>query len=141
MPSNKKKAAAPAVEAEAAATNEDAVERVDLMDSLAIGTPSLEPVPVTLKGVQFSILRYFSPETVWKWSDLQRVDPASLKPTEVAENNRALLEMIIPADDHDKIGALLAVLEDRSVPEARRIFAYINNLAGLTDRQGNVLAL
>ncbi|WFN93475.1 hypothetical protein [Gordonia sihwensis] len=140
MPSNKtKKSTAPAVEPEAIET--EPVERIDLASILEVGTPGTEPVPVTIKGVDFSINRYFSPDTVWAWSDLQRADPSELTPSEVAEGNRAVLKILLPEEDHDKIEELLAILDTRSIAESRRIFLYINNLAGLVDRQGNALAL
>ena len=60
MPSNKKSqksAAEPTGSAAASAVSEDAstddVERVDLLDSLAIGEPGLPPVPVRFRDIEF----------------------------------------------------------------------------------------
>lgn len=137
MPSTKKKAAAPA-EPEAAASPDD-VQRVDLLDALAVGTPDLEPLQVTLHGVDFSINRWYSPATVWRWSDIMRDTPEGL--AAIAKYNRALMRIVIPEADHDKIEDLLAIIENRTVPEARRLYAYLHHLAGLTDKLGNPLAL
>lgn len=150
MPSNKKssKSAAEPVEGSAAASAVSETDssgtseaRVDLMDSLEVGSPALEPVPATFQGVDFAINRYYSPATIWRWSDLSRKSTLGLKPTEVAAMNRAILELIIVEDDHDKIDELMAKIDDRSDAEARRIYTFLHVQAGLTDRRGNPLAL
>ncbi|MFT4127290.1 MAG: hypothetical protein QM662_13815 [Gordonia sp. (in: high G+C Gram-positive bacteria)] len=140
MPSKSKStktAAEPDEGSAAAAVSEEST--IDLMDALAVGTPGLPPVAATLRGIDFRIRRYYTPETIWEWSDLQRRDVADLKPTEVSALNRQLMSIVIV--DEDKIDDLLAVIGDRSIAEARRIYAYINQVAGLTDKWGNPLAL
>lgn len=137
-PSTKKKSTAPATSEVAGDGGEP---RVDLLDALQVGSADLEPLPVTLRGVDFSINRYYSPETIWQWADLQRRDTETMTAADIATGNRELLRIVIAEQDHDQIEALLAIIDERSVPEARRIFQYINNLAGLVDRQGNPLAL
>ncbi|QCG77027.1 tail assembly chaperone [Gordonia phage Ewald] len=159
MPSNStkkksdKSAADPNIEGSAAdsVVSEDD-GRIDLMDALQIGEPGLPPVPVKLADLQFSINRFYAPETIWKWSDLNRkfADELPAEATaaqqakyleNIVETNREILRLVIVEADHDKIDGLLTIIADRSIPEARRIIAYINNLAGLTDKWGNPLAL
>lgn len=147
MPSNKKSqksAAEPTGSAAASAVSDDVstsdVERVDLLDSLAIGEPGLPPVPVRFRDIEFSINRYYAPETIWEWADLQRRDTTNMKASEIEAGNRALLKIIIPESDHHLIDDILAAVGDRSIPEARRIYAYMNVQAGLTDQWGNPLA-
>ena len=147
MPSNKKSqksAAEPTGSAAASAVSEDVstsdVERVDLLDALAIGEPELPPLPVRFRDIEFSINRYYSPDTIWKWADLQRRDTTKMTPKQIDEGNRALLKIIIPESDHHLIDDILAAVGDRSIPEARRIYAYMNLQAGLTDKWGNPLA-
>ncbi|WLP91317.1 hypothetical protein [Gordonia sp. NB41Y] len=149
MPSNKKSskaAAEPDMDSTAASaapqtesSSTDDTARLDLMDSLQVGSPSLAPVPVTFRGIDFEINRYYPPEVIWEWSDLQRTIPDD--PKGIEESNRKLLAIIIPAECHDKIDELLAAIADRSIPEARRVYAFMNQTAGLTDRAGNPLAL
>lgn len=149
MPSNKKssKSAAESLEGSAAAsavseTDTDTVEdRLDLMEALEVGAPGLAPLPVTFRGIDFAIKRYYPPEVIWEWSDLQRKDSDTMKPTEVAESNKKILSIIIADEFHDVIDDLLAAIGDRSIPEARRVYAFMNMKAGLTDRWGNPLAL
>lgn len=160
MPSNKKsKSAADTpdeVSAAASAVSEpdtadDGVQRVDLLDSLEVGEPGLPPVPCTLGGIDFAINRYYSPATIVKWCDIQRQDieitdnMTASQRLEVArrieKGNREVLRIIVAEEDHDKIEDILTVIGDRSVPEARRIFAFMNIQAGLTDKWGNPLAL
>ncbi|WP_411815764.1 hypothetical protein [Gordonia sp. SND2] len=117
------------------------VERIDLLECLTVGEPGLAPVPVTLWGIDFSINRYYSPETVFAWVDIQRSNPADLSNEQLDKSNHELMKILLSEDDHDKIDELLEKIGARTVPEMRRVFAYINNLAGLTDRQGNALAL
>lgn len=148
MPSNKKsqKSAAEPVEGSAADSvvsdevSTSDVERVDLLEALAIGEPGLPPVLVKFRDIEFSINRYYSPETIWQWADLQRRDTTAMSAAEVEAGNRALLKIIIPESDHHLIDDILAAVGDRSIPEARRIYAYMNVQAGLTDQWGNPLA-
>lgn len=145
MPSNKKssKSAAESLEGSAAASavSENAEDRLDLMEALEVGAPGLAPLPVTFRGIDFAIKRYYPPEVIWEWSDLQRKDSDTMKPTEVAESNKQILSIIIDDEYHDVIDDLLAAIGDRSIPEARRVYAFMNMKAGLTDRWGNPLAL
>ncbi|MFT3661996.1 MAG: hypothetical protein QM809_11500 [Gordonia sp. (in: high G+C Gram-positive bacteria)] len=137
MSSTKKKSAAVASE-EGAATGGAAV---DLLASLQVGDPEMTPVPCTLGGIEFSIRRYFSSTTIWAWSDLQRRDVETMKPTEVADLNRELLGILLAEEDSGKVDQILDFIADRSIPEARRIYTYMNTLAGLVDRAGNLLPL
>lgn len=120
---------------------------VDLMDALEIGKPGLDPVAAKFRGVHFRINRHYSPTTIWEWSDLQRknaaamLDLKSVDAAEVEATNRRLMEIIVWADDHDKVDELMSLINDRSMPEAQRIYGYLHNLAGLTDKWGNPLAL
>ncbi|QWY82293.1 tail assembly chaperone [Gordonia phage Phishy] len=121
--------------------------RIDLMDALQIGEPGLPPVKVKLGAIEFAINRFYAPQTIWRWSDLNRkfTDdlPADATAAQQAKHlkeieaaNREIFQIIMVESDHDKIDGLLTTLEDRSIPEVRRIVAYINNLAGLTDKWG-----
>ena len=133
-----KAAAAESVTGSAAAS---AVERVDLLDALEVGEPGSAPLPAVFAGVEFAINRYYPAAVIWEWSDLQREDTSSWTDEQIRTGNRKILRIIIAADDHDMIDPLLDEIGKRSIPEARRIFAYLNNRAGLTDKWGNVLAL
>lgn len=149
MPSSKKsdKSAADTDVVSAAAsstadTDKDAV--IDLMDALEVGTPGLDPVSAKFRGVRFRINRHYSPTTIWEWSDLQRKNAAASAAEDAAavgETNRELMQVIVDERDHDRIDELLDLIGDRSLPEAKRIFAYLFNVAGLTDKWGNPLAL
>lgn len=150
MPSNKKtssKPAAESIEGSAAASavseadTDNAEDRLDLMDALEVGAPGLAPLPVTFRGIDFAIKRYYPPEVIWEWSDLQRKDSDTMKPTEVAATNKKILSIIIDDESHNVIDDLLAVIGDRSIPEARRVYTFMNMKAGLTDKWGNPLAL
>ncbi|WP_336791769.1 hypothetical protein [Gordonia malaquae] len=118
-----------------------AVPRIDIMAGLEVGAPSLEPLPATFQGIDFSIRRHFSAEVVWEWTRLQHRDSAKLSVEEIDSASSRLLEIVIDEADHDKIAALRAKVEALDVHVARRLWMYIYLQAGLVDERGNPLAL
>lgn len=111
---------------------------IDLMEGLAVGNPGLKPTPAAFRGTEFAIRKFYTPETVWEMSDLQR---QVLRTSEEWKANlKAQLEYLLPEDDHGVIDTLVAKFGDRTQAEVNRFMRRMYQVAGLANDQGEFLA-
>lgn len=117
---------------------EDETPRVDLVaEALAIGTPDVAPLPMTLRGVEFSVRRYWTGEQVWELSDkFMAPKPATWK--KERRQLVGILSMVLADGDPE---AVVAELEERTPHEMQRLLRAIYRAAGVCDSAGNYLAL
>ncbi|MBE7190703.1 hypothetical protein, partial [Jatrophihabitans endophyticus] len=124
MPKNaseKTAASTPETGADAAASAVSDSAAIDLLDELTIGTRDLEPQPVRLRGIEFSVRRFYPAEEVWQISDIQQRHLPNL--AAARQQMVDTFEHLLPAEDHGYVEDLVALFEDRPRGEVDRYFA------------------
>lgn len=154
MPGSKK-ARTPADDTRSSAGS-SAVDRLDLADALAIGTPDLEPKPITYKGIELDLCRYYTADAVESLVDsanslrklsvsigeLERDDPerTAMLQDGVSAALDAIVAQLFPGQE-EQTAVLIVKLDERSAGEVARIFQKIYQEAGILNELGEFLAL